>query len=136
MYKAVVAYTVKTWSFTKRDSQNTLNSSRSQFLKVSQNLQKNTNTGVSQDPLPEFLLKKRPRHRCFSVKFLKHLFYTTPPGGYFWFVTLLPINWGNKSDWMYFFATTLEAVIQNNLTKSWQISRQMSAVEFRYSIKL
>ena len=47
MYKAVVAYTVKTWSFTKRDSQNTLNSSRSQFLKVSQNLQKNTNTGVS-----------------------------------------------------------------------------------------
>ena len=102
MYKAVVAYTVKTWSFTKRDSQNTLNSSRSQFLKVSQNLQKNTNTGVSQDPLPEFLLKKRPRHRCFSVKFLKHLFYTTPPGGYFWFVTSLPINWGNKSDWMYF----------------------------------
>ena len=43
------------------------------------------------------------------------------------------INWGNNSD---FNAITLEAAIQNNLTKSWRFSREMSVVEFRYSIKL
>ena len=43
------------------------------------------------------------------------------------------INWGNNSD---FNAITLEAAIQHNLTKSWRFSREMSVVEFRYSIKL
>ena len=34
------------------------------------------------------------------------------------------------------FAITLEAAIQNNLTKSWRFSREMSFVEFCYSMKL
>ena len=34
------------------------------------------------------------------------------------------------------FAITLESAIQNNLTKSWRFSREMSWVEFCYSIKL
>ena len=47
MYKTV-AYTVKTWIFTKRGSQKVLLLTVAvQFLKISQNLQKNTNNGVS-----------------------------------------------------------------------------------------
>ena len=34
------------------------------------------------------------------------------------------------------FAITLEAAIQNNLTKSWRFSRETSLVEFCYSMKL
>ena len=34
------------------------------------------------------------------------------------------------------FAITLEAAIQNNFTKSWRFSKEMSVVEFRYSMKL
>ena len=34
------------------------------------------------------------------------------------------------------FAITLEAAIQNNLTKSWRFSKEMSVVKFRYSMEL
>ena len=34
------------------------------------------------------------------------------------------------------FVINLEAAIQNNLTKSWKFSIEMSVVEFRYSMKL
>ena len=34
------------------------------------------------------------------------------------------------------FVISLEAAIQNNLTKSWKFSIEMSVVEFRYSMKL
>ena len=34
------------------------------------------------------------------------------------------------------FAITLDAAIQNNLTKSWRFSREMSLVQFRCSMKL
>ena len=36
----------------------------------------------------------------------------------------------------FLFAITLEPAIQNNLTKSWRFSREMSVLEFRYGMKL
>ena len=85
--------------------------------------------------LPEFLLKKDPAQMFFLWNFQKHLLYTTPPSGYFWFfrslskndikmttieaiiVTLiLALNVFSS------FAITLEAVTQNNLTKSWRFT--------------
>ena len=129
------------------------------FLKISLNLQKisilESLCNKVTEPLPESLFKKDPGTDVF-LWFLrnisKHPLCRTPPGDYVRFLQVVTltacqndISRGNNSQIVtlmqtlnvfFSFAITLEAAIQNNLTKSWRFSREKSVVEFRYSTKL
>ena len=125
------------------------------FLKISLNLQKTpileSLCNKVTEPLPESLFKKDPDTDAF-LWFLrnisKHPLYRIPPGDYVRFLQVVTltgyqngISRGNNSQIVtlnvfFSFAITLEAAIQNNLTKSWRFSREKSVVEFRYSMKL
>ena len=85
--------------------------------------------------LPEFLLKKDPAQMFFLWNFQKHLLYTTPPSDCFWFFRSLSKNDIKMTtieaiivtlilalNVFLSFAITLEAVTQNNLTKSWRFT--------------
>ena len=85
--------------------------------------------------LPEFLLKKDPAQMFFLWNFQKHLLYTTPPRDCFWFFRSLSKNDIKMTtieaiivtlilalNVFLSFAITLEAVTQNNLTKSWRFT--------------
>ena len=102
-------------------------------------------------PLPESLLKKTPAQMffCDFCEIFKRTFFTEPlrvtssgsSGRY------LKSNQNDIAEAIIVtlmltlnvflsFAITLEAAIQNNFTKSWRFSKEMSVVEFRYSMKL
>ena len=141
MYKTVV-YTVKTGNFTKRDSQKILLVTAAvHFFKKICRIYKRTTIleflcNKVTEHLPEFLLKKDPAQMFFLWNFQKNLLYTTPPSDYFWFVRLLPKNYIKMTtieeiivtlilalNVFLSFAITLEAVTQNNPTKSWRFTR-------------
>ena len=156
MYKTVV-YAVKTWNFTKRDSQKilflqqpfTVFKKFTEFTKKHQYLEPLRNKLT--EPLLQSLLKKDPAQMFFKWNFFKAPFLHNPSEWLppFWFVKSLPENDIKMTtieaiimtlmlalNVFLSFAITFEAAIQNNLTKSWRFSREMSLVEFCYSIKL
>ena len=74
---------------------------------------------------------------CDINEIFKSNFFTE----YFWFFRLLPkngINWGNNdfnanNEHIFVCCDNFKAFIQNNLTKSWRFSWEMSVAGFRYS---
>ena len=117
------------------------------FLKISQNLRKASNLeslyNKVTEPLPEFLLKKDPGkifksslhteqlrvpNSGSSGRYLKA--YQSDINEAIIVTLMLTLNVFLS------FAITLEVAIQNNLIKSWRLSRETSVVEYRYSMKL
>ena len=74
---------------------------------------------------------------CDFYEIFKSTFFVE----YFWFFRSLPkndINWGNNdfnanTEHIFVCCDNFEASIQNNLTKYWRFSAEMSVVGFRYS---
>ena len=77
----------------------------------------------------------------FLQNFLKHLFYRTSLGEYFWIFRSLPkndTNWGNNNfnantEHTIFCCNNFEAAFEIDLSKSWKFLKEMSVVGFRYS---
>ena len=154
MHKTVVC-AVNTWNFTKTDSRKILllTAAFHSFLKINRIYQKTPilESLCNKVTAPAWIfITKRPGTDVFFCEiFKKHLFYTTLPGDYFWFVQPLLKNDIKMTiieaiivtlmlevNVFLSFAITFEAAIQNNLIKSWRFSREMTLVEFCYNIKL
>ena len=95
------------------------------------------------EPLPESLLKKDPGKIFKSLFHTEHLRVPNSgsPGRYLKayqsdIIEAIIVTLMLTLNVFLSFVITLEVPIQNNLIKSWRLSREKSVVEFRYSMKL
>ena len=133
MYKTVV-YTAKTWNFVKRGSQKIL------LLTVAVQIFAGftkKHKYWSLFVIKWIFIEKTPWHRCFSVKFLKAPFLHNPSGWLLLVRQVVTYKWHQNDiteaivvtlmlalNVFLPFAITLEAAIQNNLTKSWDFQEK------------